>query len=262
MPCASGASGHSLRLRRQCHAGHPATRRPDLQSIAVCTIGALSLPTSGSGCRHHLKRLLLVNSTRDDASLAARLEASEATLVCFPRSFSKNDEYSIPDALPPGHLQSLINVRVVRTETLPDNCKLIAKATDTNKDGSLGAQWTCRKWREHIDSPLKPLAHFDDGWGFHYCNAKRHYINAIPEQASLVKLISQLSAEAGLQPFDLGTDLRTRQRGSIRLAFNYGPTELSLDEKLGGKFGLSSSTPLIFGSRNLEPAGVAAWRVL
>jgi len=143
--------------------------------------------------------LLLVNSTRDDASLAARLDASGATLVFFPRTFSKSDEYSIPDALPPGHLQSLINVRVVRTETLPDSCKLIARTSDSNTELTGGAQWTCRQWRERIDSPLQPQAQFEDGWGFHYRKARRHYINAVPEQASLISLIAKLSAEAELQ---------------------------------------------------------------
>lgn len=207
--------------------------------------------------------LFLVNSIRDDAAMATALKSVTATVVLFPRSGSKSDDYCIPDALPPGHLQELINVRVVRCETLPASENVLATSVEPSAGdfNSLPQSWQCRQWRECINSPLVPAAHFDDGWGFHYREGQYHYINAIPDQISLVSLIEGFCRESDLNTVDLGTDLRTRQRGNIRLAFNYGPDVVSLDQQMGGSFGLDEQTPLLFGSRMLESAGVAAWRV-
>ena len=114
-------------------------------------------------------------------------------------------------------------------------------------------------WRERVESPLEPLARFDDGWGFHYRDGRVHYVNAIPERDGLRALLAGVLGEAGLAPHDLGRGLRTRRLGAVRFAFNVGPDAADLDERLPPSLGLGPDVALLFGERRLAAAGVAAW---
>ena len=218
--------------------------------------------------------LLLPVSTIDDETLVERLAAAReagAHVVLFPRTGSKTDEFRIPDTLPPGHFRRLIDVRVTRVETLPPFERPVAApiaerspegAPDGRESVASGHRETVtHSWREHVESPLEPLARFEDGWGFHYRNGRAHYVNAVPERESLRALLADVLSEAGLAPHDLGPGLRTRTLGAVRFAFNVGPDTASLDERLPASAILSPDTSLLFGERVLTPGALAAWRV-
>ena len=205
--------------------------------------------------------VLLPNATIDDAALATRLAAASeagAHVVLFPRTGSKSAEFRIPDTLPPGAFRRLIDVRVVRAETLPPFERPLARR---------GAEWPANEalvtrthaWRERVESPLEPLARFDDGWGFHYRDGGVHYVNAVPEPDDLRALLAEILSEAGLAPHDLGLGLRLRSRGAVRFAFNVGPDTADLDARLPASAAPGTDTPLLFGNRTLAPAEVAAW---
>ena len=205
-------------------------------------------------------RLILVcNHTEDDEQFTQKLlRCQEQTLkpviALFPGSGSRSHDYAIPAALPPGTLQSLIDVKVVRSESLPPEHLLVAKASD-------GSVCQCKHWREQITSTLTPHKHFADGWGFHYTYNAVHYINALPERANLIDLLGQLATDAQLTIFNLGPDVRIQQMGNYRVVFNYGSESVSLDKHLGDAFGFSPSTHLLVGERTLNTADVAVWVV-
>lgn len=200
------------------------------------------------------KVLLLPTCTIDEGDFVDRLEACAgssdgdgATLVLFPRTGSKTAEFSIPSTLPPGEFRRLIDVRVVRIETLPP----------TEQPEAAGV--TTHAWRECIESALEPEARFDDGWGFHYRSGSTHYINAIPDRRGLRTLLEPILRDAGLEPRDLGAGLRIRRLGEVTFAFNVGPGSVTLDGRLPDSAGMPDSGPLLIGERTLGVGDVAAW---
>jgi len=228
------------------------------------------------------RAVLVPTSTIETPSLVRRLGALRnegVHVVLFPRTGSKTDEYRIPDALPPGDFRRLIDIRVTRVETLPPWERSIARrsairrsvarrtsvseadALRENEAFAIPETVTTHLWREHVESPFPPSARFPDGWGFHYRDGTVHYVNAVPEPESLRALLGSVFTGAGLDPHDLGKGLRTRHRGSVVFAFNAGPDEAVLEARLPVSAGLASDTPLLFGSRVLPPAGLAAWQV-
>jgi len=206
------------------------------------------------------RAILLPNSTIDDPALVTRLVAARdagAHVVLFPRTGSRDAEFRIPDTLPPGSFRDLIDIRIVRTETLPPFERPTARRmADAGKSPETVAT---HAWREHVESPLEPLARFADGWGFHYADGPVHYVNAIPGRDALRPLLAPILDAAGVATHDLGAGLRLRRLGAVTFAFNVGPETADLAARLPGSAGLSPDTPLLFGERVLAPARLAAW---
>lgn len=204
------------------------------------------------------KLVLLSSCTEDNSTLAGKLltlkQNQQSTIALFPGTGSRTANYSFPASLAPGSFRELIDLTVVRSETLPSNMTL--EARDNNS-----AVCNTHQWREHVQTNLTPRMQYTDGWGFHYDSDNVHYINAIPQRADLVNLVGQLIQESGLNGKNLGPDLRIQQSGAFRLAFNYGPESIDLDQHLGTNFQLSPDTELLVGNRVLAQSEVAVWVV-
>lgn len=202
------------------------------------------------------KMVILCNCTEDNPALVNKLaqlrESQRSVIVMFPGTGSRNADYRFPDSLPPGQFQQLLNLRVTRSESLPPFETLLAMNSEEHGI-------SCHQWREYIDSGITPVYQFNDGWGFHYTDGLTHYINAVPVQADLHKLIGILLQQAQINIKDLGPYLRTRRFGPWRLAFNFGKEKVDLVERLGADFGIHNHTALIVGSRTLAQAEVAVW---
>ncbi len=191
--------------------------------------------------------VLLPNITIDDPVLAERLSHLDATIVLFPRSASRGVDMAIPDSLPPASLRKLIDVTVIRSETLPPEETLVAR-------GAVAS--TITAWRERIRSELTPAGRFEDGWGFHYTQGRVHYINAIPDRPSIRVLLKSLCAEAGVAVTPMPEGVRTRRRGGLRFAFNVSDTSHSISDL----FEEAAADRIVFGEEQLAPAGVTVWR--
>ena len=229
-------------------------------------------------------RLILVcNHTEDNEHFVEHLmqyrqQSDKPTVVLFPGSGSRNQEYCIPQNLPPGNFRSLIDLSIVRTESLPPEHRLAARGTAQQP------AIHCGRWREHVRSPLNARRQFPDGWGFHFEHDGVHYINALPdsstdsnsnskgnskgkgkgkgnENSSLVTLIGEIATEAALNIRNLGPYVRTQRIGNYRVAFNYGSDAVDLVRHLGDAFGLTGETTLLVGNRMLRQAEVAVWLV-
>jgi len=204
------------------------------------------------------KLVILCTSTENTTSLVENLknanERGDTVIALFPGTASRNEEYQIPNTLAPGLLQKLLDVKVVRSESLPPHERLIASDAQSNTV-------TCHQWRERIESELPPKAIFQDGWGFHYQQDRIHYINSIPESTDLISLTGSLLAEAGVAGYNLGPYLRTQKIGPWRVAFNYGEKTINLTESTGKIPDYEAKTTLIIGSKHLNQGEVAVWVV-
>lgn len=169
----------------------------------------------------------------------------EATgVVLFgPRSGSKTESFQIPRELPPGPLQTLLPLKVIRVESLPPGLEEVA-------EGALG-RFPLGLWREWVETPLRPLLVWRDGRGVLYREGRYLYLAAWPSTDLLGSLLSSLAAEAGLQPLPLPDGLRLRRRGRWVFAFNYGPDPVKAPAPEGARF--------LLGGPTIPPYDLALW---
>ncbi len=130
-----------------------------------------------------------------DQGLIDRLGAFEGSILIGPRTASKTENFSIHDALPPGPLQSLLPVKVVRVETLRDGL-----------------------WLEHVETECE--AEFDHCYRY----GKIRYIAKWPEPELLDQLIARILPDTILFP----QTLRIRRAGDHVFAFNCGAEPVTL----------------------------------
>ena len=174
-----------------------------------------------------------------DEALARRLADSGATVLAGPRTGSKTRDFAIPAALPPDGLKALIDVTVARVESLPPGIVLPAgnagQVTGWMEDVEAGAQVETR------------LA-VDDGRGLWFASARTHYLAGQTDAGLLRRILTDIAVAAGLQPRDLGPDVRVERRGALNFLFNYGPQPVAIEEEL------------LIGNKMVPPAGVAIWK--
>ena len=174
--------------------------------------------------------IVVANQQLEHAGLLESLTKTTAQVILGPRSFSKTQQYQVPEKLAPGSLQSLIPLRAVRVESLDS---FWSQAVETNqpdnKDTNSPATLTVVRWREFIETSLKPQYHANDGWGFLYQHNNIHYINGCVNQRSLNQLLLQLlSQNESLQLTPCLGGLRQQKVGDCQFFFNYGPEEQSI----------------------------------
>jgi beta-galactosidase len=179
----------------------------------------------------------------DDAFVAA-LDRSSAVVLLGPRSGSKTADFQIPPDLPPGPLQRLIPLQVTRVESLPPT---------VGEPVILGGEHhTGRFWREHVHTDLDPVATFQGGTGAWYRQGRVNYLATWPDQALLLRILTDLAEAAGLRPVVLPEGVRVSRRGELVFAINYSPEPRSAPAPPDAAF--------LLGERLLPPAGVAVWR--
>lgn len=182
-----------------------------------------------------------------DPELVARLAASPAKVVIGPRAGSKTADMHIPANLPPGPLAGLIDLSVLRVESLP------AFHGETVIYGNQA--YAAAAWRETIRTSETVLAHFEsayrDGAPALVGNDKARYLTTVPETALVNTLLADTLEWAGVAKLPDLDDLRLARRGALRFAFNFGPTAITLPD--------NASRTYLVGSADLPPAGVSIW---
>ncbi len=194
------------------------------------------------------KLIILANCSVSDGALAMKLKQSNAHILMFPRTGSKTTECAIPDQLPPGDFQQLIDLKVTRVETLPKAIRMTTKNNVQVVD-----------WRERVEATFPAEDAFEDGWGFHFQQKQVHYINACPDRASLLSLLQARLNESGIHSLNLGDGLRIMQRGELSMAFNYGPDEVLVTEELQQHFCNENPSRVILGQPLLQAGDLCAW---
>jgi beta-galactosidase len=175
-------------------------------------------------------------------ALTEALSRADALVVVGPRSGSKTKDFHIPAALPPDLPSQLLDVRVVRVDSLPDYAPVPIK--------SGGHVF---KWRDKIETTAEVYFEAEDGWPVLVGRDRFFYLAALLDDDAHAKITRRLVDLAGLEPLDLPHGVRTRKCGATTFVFNYGLETHDL-EALGfsGPFGLDGV--------KLAPAGVATAR--
>jgi beta-galactosidase len=172
--------------------------------------------------------------------LVESLQRFAGQVLIGPRAGSKTPNFQIPLELPPGPLQKLIPIKVVRVESLPEfvPLPLVYKS----------ASYRCQTWLEHIRTDLEPWIRLANGHGVAYRNGKITYLGALPEQSLLDKIVEDLLNEEGFKFADVPSGVRIRTRGTHRFFFNYNPEPVMLS--------LPAETKFVLGTAEMPVAGV------
>ncbi len=161
-----------------------------------------------------------------------------------PRTGSKTESFFIPDTLPPGQLQALLPLKIVRVESLRDGVTMA------------GTEFSIRHWFEHVETDLTPEDCLSDGRGVTYKSGRFRYLAAWPDSNLLRLIVRRMAEEAGQALVDLPHGLRLRRAGDVRFAFNYGTSPLDLSVHVDG----AQDFNYVIGNHQIAPANVAVWR--
>lgn len=172
-------------------------------------------------------------------TLVDALSRFDGLVIVGPRSGSKTADFHIPAALPPDLPLQLLDLKVVRVETLADNILVPVKG---------GGHVV--KWREKVETKAPVLIESHDGWPVLVRQQRFFYLSGLLDEEGHRSITRRLVHFAGLKPLALPEGMRTRRAGETTFIFNYGLEEHDL-ESIGFRrpFGLD-------GSR-IGPAGVA-----
>ncbi len=172
-------------------------------------------------------------------ALIEALSRATGLVVVGPRSGSKTKDFHIPAGLPPDLPSQLLDVKVVRVDSLPDYAPVPIKG-----GGNV------LKWRDKIETSADVLVEAEDGWPVLVGRERIFYLAALLDDEAHAKITRQLVERAELETVDLPPGVRTRKCGAATFVFNYGLETHDL-EALGfsGPFGLDGA--------KLGPAGVA-----
>jgi beta-galactosidase len=178
-----------------------------------------------------------------------RCKATNATLVFGPRSGAKTAELTAVPNLGPGLLQQLIDVKVLSTETIRPDCyaELFLAGDQTSYQSS--------RWREELapGADVAILAKDEYQQPAVVQQGKVVYVGTLSCEGFLIALFRQLATQLGLPVWQLGSDLRTMQRGELQFVFNYGAT--------AQQFAAPANAEFVIGSSTLQPYDVAVLRL-
>jgi beta-galactosidase len=173
--------------------------------------------------------------------LVTSLKSFSGPVIFGPRTGSKTPDFQIPSNLPPGLLQELLPIRVVRAESLPDFEPISVSWRETS--------YQCRHWLEQIETYVPPWIRSVNGNGIAFTHEAFTYLTAVPEQSLLDAIVEDIVSHTNLQTIRLPEGLRTRVSGNLRYFFNYGPATVTLP--------LPKDAQFIIGGPELPVAGVA-----
>jgi len=182
-------------------------------------------------------------------SFVERCKATNATLVFGPRSGAKTAELTAVPNLGPGLLQQLIDVKVLSTETIRPDCyaELFLAGDKTSYQSS--------RWREELAPGAQVAVLATDEYQQPAVVQQGNvvYVGTLSCEGFLIALFRQLATQLGLPVWQLGSDLRTMQRGELQFVFNYGAT--------AQQFAAPANAEFVIGSSTLQPYDVAVLRL-
>jgi len=169
----------------------------------------------------------------DDVLLEA-LKDFDGQVLLGPRTGSKTAEFRIPDTLPPGLPVDLLDLKVLRVESLRPDMPVAVEG---------GGAFT--GWREFI-SGGETVLRSADGEPALVSQGRFSYLAGWPNAALVERVLRHLCKAAKIDVCALPDGLRMRQRGETVFVFNYDDRAHDL-------------TSLGFEGE-LEPSGVGVFR--
>lgn len=177
-------------------------------------------------------------------TLVEHLAPLQSPVVFGPRTGSKTQVFQIPPNLPPGSLQEILPLRVIRVETLG--------LTPQENILWKGKTYPVHCLKEWIETELPVLGAFQDGRKAIVARENFFYLAFWPSVEFLLDFFEDLASQRGLRPLRLPEGVRIRRRGNLVFAFNYAPEEREIP--------ISDHVTFLLGKRVLPPYGVAVWR--
>ncbi len=173
------------------------------------------------------------------------LKACGKRLVIGPRSGAKTEEFGYPASLPPGPLQSLIDIRVTSIETLREDCP---EPLDYG-----GKTYESLVWRECIEAgDAEVVARYEDDGAAVVRQGRVDYLGTLTDDAFLRDYLRAVCEGQSIETRVLDEDLRIRRRGDLVFAFNYG--EKALADVV------PEDAELLLGERVIGARDLAIWR--
>ncbi len=194
------------------------------------------------------KLIILPDIIIDNPGLASRLSEATAKVFLGPRSGSKTEHMHVSEPLPPGSFKELIDLDVVRVESLPPY----------NQDQIFfeGKQGKVTNWRESIKTSEEILGHFKsdyrDGHPALVANQKCVYAAAHVDGSLLEKVAAHLVKWSEVELHEgLQEGLRITRRGQLKFAFNFTNETKCLK--------LPEAAIIYVGAEQIPSFGVVIW---
>ena len=180
-----------------------------------------------------------------DGRAANALAAFGGVSVFGIRTGAKTESFQIPCNLPPGPLQRLLPIKVIRVESLrPGTQRQIGWG---NRSYSTGV------WTETLETAdgVDVLAKFATGAPAFVQSDSRFYLAAWPTRELASDIAQHALALAGVETTPLHEDMRIRRRGRITFAFNYGSDSLIAP--------VPSTARCVLGAQSVGAHNLSAW---
>lgn len=179
-------------------------------------------------------------------TLVDALDRSGAHVAIGPRTGSKTENFTIPDALPPGAFKRLIDIKVRRVESIRPGIEIPRAGSNAGHHFA--------KWREFIvpGVGVETEIRSEDGEAMLLSQGRTTYVAGWPDPDFALEIVTRLLAKAGLAARLLHEDIRIRDNGRRRHVFNYGPEPVDISAIVG-------DARLLLGQNPLPPCGVAVF---
>ncbi|MGI9364840.1 MAG: beta-galactosidase, partial [Rhizobiaceae bacterium] len=176
-----------------------------------------------------------------DGGFVSRARESSARFIFGPRSGSRGSTHVIPDTLAPGPLQQLINIKVLRAESMRPGVFVSA--------GNNGA---FLRWFEHVlpGDHAKPVFETETGDPAYVEQGRFAYLAGWGNEDMLHVVLRGALETIGADIVETGDDLRICDRGSLRTIINYGPKSRDASHLI------STGDEVLVGGAQLDVAGV------
>lgn len=151
------------------------------------------------------------------------LLATNAQIVLYPRSGSKDEHFNISEGMPPGRLRSLIPIRVARVESLRPGA--------TESVSYNGQTFVARRWRETVEADVDVaiVARFSTGNPAVLRRDRVTYLAGIFDDSMHRLLLRDIATRIGLVTQVLPEGVRTCLRGDCLFVFNYNEVAINVE---------------------------------
>jgi beta-galactosidase len=161
------------------------------------------------------------------------------------RTGAKTESFQIPSNLPPGPLQAVLPVKVVRVESLRPG---------VTREVSVGnRRYDCGTWAETVETNSSDvLGRFATGAPALMRTGNRLYLAAWPTRELASDVVQRVLDESGVVSMTLPEDVRVRRRGGVTFAFNFGSDSRTAPADDKAKY--------VLGAHSIAAHNLSAWK--
>ena len=145
--------------------------------------------------------------------LRGLIKAHDGVVMVGPRSGSRDENFKIPNPLPPA-IDGL-DCTIDYVETFPPS-----SARRLSGGGAI------HTWFESLETSAKVIETLEDGSPVLVAKDKQHYLGAWPDEAGLAQILAKLADTAGVECEQMPEGVRKRQTKSHEFVFNHNADDV------------------------------------